>query len=118
MLNIYGAVTNALESLGYPIDEQGSYSNGERLPETFITYQILGSPNNSYADNLPTSTTWRVQIALYSNHPTIIQSADQTIKNKMLSAGFSRVTGRGIPFDKETNRYGYAIDYTRYEMEE
>lgn len=98
--------------------EQGSYSPGAKLPETFITYQVIDAPNNTHYDNLPASTTRRIQLALYSAKPDIKQSADSLFKSMMVPAGFLRVSGRDLPFDGNTQRYGYTSDYRFYESED
>lgn len=114
MSNIYTVTYTALESLGYPVREQGTYAPNETLPETFVTYQIIDSPNNSFADNLPTSQTTRVQVNLYSRDPEIKQGADDTLKAVMLPACFLRVGGRDLPFSLQTGHYGYTCDYRYY----
>jgi hypothetical protein len=107
-----------LKPLGYEVKEQGTYAPGATLPETFITYQIINSPNSSYADNKPISTAIRAQLALYSKKPAIKQSADSLFKSVMLPAGFLRIDGRDLPFIQSTGHYGYTCDYRFYESEE
>ncbi|MBU5670251.1 hypothetical protein [Paenibacillus brevis] len=114
MINIYAVTYTALESLGYPVREQGTYAPNETLPEAFVTYQIIDSPNNSAADNLPTSQTTRVQVNLYSRDPDIKQGADGLLKSVMLPAGFLRAGGRDLPFSLQTGHYGYTCDYRYY----
>lgn len=118
MSNIYSIIYDTLSTLGYPIKEQGSYSKDDILPETFITYQVIDSPNNSFADNKPTSITTRVQLAFYSLKPVLKQSANETFKSVMIPAGFLRASGRDLPFNKDTGHYGYTSDYNFYESEE
>lgn len=118
MSNIYSLIYDTLSMLGYPVKEQGTYAPGTTLPETHITYQIINDSNNSHADNGPTSTTTRIQLALYSKKPAIKQSADNLLKSVMLPAGFLRVGGRDLPFNSSTGYYGYTCDYRYYESEE
>jgi len=115
--DIYKKIYDALDALGYPVREQGTYALGETLPETHITYQIIGQPNITHYDNAPASTTTRVQISLYSKKPAIKQAADTTLKAVMLPAGFRRASGRDLPFDQKTRHYGYTSDYKYHEME-
>ncbi len=117
MGNVFKVISDALKEAGYPVSEQGSYSPDEVLPDTFITYLILDSPNTSHADNLPTSTTWLVQLALYSKQPLIVQSAEDTFKGLLLPSGFLRVSGRSLPFNSLTGHYGWTCDYRYYESE-
>lgn len=117
MINIFELVTDTLSPLGYPVREQGSYGPNAKLPETLITYQLIASDNETHADNMPTSTTYRVQVALYSTRPGIVQAAEQTIRPVMLAAGFMRASGRSLPTDRDTGHYGYVTDYNYYDME-
>ncbi len=118
MGNMIKAISEALDNAGYPVSEQGSYGSGESLPDTFMTYLIVDSPNNSHADNLPTSTTYRIQVALYSKQPSIIQGADALFKSLLLPAGFLRISGRSLPFDSQTGHYGWTCDYRYFEQSE
>lgn len=116
MINIYDHTYQTLKTLGYPVQEHGTYGD-KKMTETFVTYQIIDSSNNSHADNAPTSCTTRVQVNLYSNRPTLKQGADEALKAVMLPAGFMRVGGRDLPFDTSTGHYGYTCDYRFYDDE-
>lgn len=118
MTNIYALVNDTLKTLGHPVREQGTYKATDTLPETHVTYQLIDSPNNSHADNTPTSQTTWIQVALYSKKPALKQVADAAIKAAMLPAGFLRVGGRDLPFNAATGHYAYACDYRFYDMEE
>lgn len=117
MSNIYELISSALKSTGYKVREQGGYQNDERLPDTHVTYQIIDSPNESHADNRPTSTTYRVQIVLYSRKPGIVQNADEILKAALIPAGFLRAGGRAYPFNAQTGHYGWTSDYKYHESE-
>ena len=118
LVNIYELICDTLAPLGYTVKEQGTYPLGATLPETFITYFIVDSPNGSFADNMPTSKTSRIQLVLYSKKPSIKQTADNLFKSVMLLGGFLRVGGRDLPFNAGTGHYAYTCDYRYYEMEE
>lgn len=118
MTDVYALVYNTLSAIGYPVREQGTYAPDAKLPDTHVTYQVIDSPNNSHADNKPTSQTTRVQVTLYSKKPALKQGADAAIKAVMLPAGFLRVGGRDLPFDKGTGHYAFTCDYRIYQLEE
>jgi len=118
LINIYALVFDTLSALGYPVREQGTYGPDASLPETHITYQIIDSPNNSHADNLPTSQTSRVQVTIYSRKPAIKQGADAALKAVMLPAGFMRAGGRDLPYNSDTGHYAFTSDYRFYQREE
>lgn len=114
MISIYETVYSTLLQLGHPVREHGTFAPNDRLPDTFLTYQIIDSPNGSFADNLPTSQTTRVQVNVYSKDPAVKQGADTMLKSSLLAAGFLRVGGRDLPFDAKTGHYGYTCDYRYY----
>ncbi|WP_375104943.1 hypothetical protein ACDZ28_13625 [Paenibacillus sp. RS8] len=118
MINIYELTCSTLEQLGHDVREQGSYAPNAKLPESFVTYQVIDDSPAGHADNKPTSLVWRIQVSLYSKRPAIKQGASETIKAVMLETGFMRVGGRDLPFLEATGHYGYTCDYRFYEMEE
>lgn len=115
MINIYALICDTLQPLGYPVQEQGTYAPNERLPETFVTYQIIDQSSYSHADNAPTSQTDRVQVVLYSRDPSLKQSANEAFMGVMLPAGFMRVSGRDLPYASSTGHYAYTSDYRYYD---
>jgi len=117
MANIYNLVYTALASLGYEVREQGTFSEDEALPATFITYTLISKGDIRHSDNEPTSSVGRVQVALYSTDPAIKQAADGLLFGVMKAAGFMRAGGRDLPFDPTTGHYGYACDYRLYQEE-
>ena len=116
--NIYKIIYDTLSPLGYPVKEQGMYPLNGTLPETYITYFIVDSPNTSHADNKPRNTTTRIQLVLYTQKPSIKQDADKILKSVMLIGGFLRVGGRDLPFNQSTGHYAYTCDYRYFEEEE
>ena len=117
MVNIYEHVSDTLSTLGYPVREQGTYLSTETLPDTFITYQLIESKCNSFADNLATSKIYLVRIVLYSQTQSIKQGADEIIRSVMVPANFKRVNGSDSVFGV-TLHYAFATDYIFYDMED
>ncbi len=117
MANIYNIVYTALATLGYEVREQGTFSDDEVLPATFITYNLISKSDIRHSDNEATSNVSRVQVALYSTDPAIKQAADGTLFTVMKAAGFMRAGGRDLPFDPSTGHYGYACDYRLHQEE-
>lgn len=116
--NIYKIIYDTLAPLGYITKEQGTFPKETVLPETYITYFLIDSPNTSHADNKPTSTTSRIQLVLYSKKPSLKQNADKLLMSVMLPGGFLRVGGRDLPFNADTGHYARTCDYRYYEEEE
>lgn len=109
--NIYDIIGAVLGSSGYTYREQGSFMAGEPIPDTFITYQVIDKEDVAFACNLPYASLARVQMTMYSTDPAVVQSADQTLKGILLPAGFTRYSGRELPYMADTGHYGYTCDY-------
>jgi hypothetical protein len=118
LVNIYSLVYETLNSLGYPVKEQGTYPSGTTLPETHITYFIVDSSGKSHYDNEEAIQKIRIQLVLYSKKPSVKQNADELLKSVMLPVGFLRVGGGDLPFNKDTGHYAFRCDYRYYESEE
>ena len=116
MASISNITYTALATLGYTVAVQGTMQG--TLPDTFITYQILGENDVSHADNESTAGEAMVQTALYSKDPALMQSARDTLTAPMKAAGFMRGSGRALPYDKDTGHFGYVLDFRYYESEE
>lgn len=117
LINIYEIIYNTLTPLGCEVKEEGSYEPNAVLPDTYITYFIVDSPNTGYADNLPTGYEPRIQLKINTTDPEIKQNADILFRSVMLPVGFTRVGGRDLPFDSDTGHYSYTCDYRLYIQE-
>lgn len=116
MINIFSKVYNTLIATGYTVREQGGFRTEDTLPESFITYFLVDSPDVSHADNLATGRTYRVQVTLYSKKPSVVQGAEGSIGALMRSGGFLRMSGRALPFNADTGHYAFAIDYRYFDL--
>jgi hypothetical protein len=117
LIDIYQKTYSTLTGLGYPVREQGSYGPNDTPPATLVTYLVQDQTDRSHADNLPTSTTTSVQVAIYSRSPAIVQQADGLLRAAMIPAGFLRAGGRNVPLDADTGHYGYISTYNFYDSE-
>lgn len=115
--NIYAKVASVLDNSGYVYRQQGGFLGTGSLPDTFLTYQVIAKEDIAHAGNVPYGSQARVQFTLYSTDPEIVQSADETLKSILLPAGFTRLTGKDLPYAADTGHYGYTCDY-KYFMEE
>lgn len=98
-----------LESLGYPVYRQGSFTEGQEYPRSFFTFWNTGSPDHSHYDNDNYGSEWAYGVYFYSSDPELpyklISDARILLKqNKWIvpSKGFDVVsdeathTGRGL----------------------
>lgn len=60
------------EELGYPYARQGSYAEGEEIPETVFTFWNYATPEGAFYDNGPNEAVWTWYIYLYTKNPALI----------------------------------------------
>lgn len=64
-----------LETFGYPVYRQGSFSEGDAYPESFFTLWNTGSPDHDHYDNDNYGTDWVFDVNFYSEDPELTYSA-------------------------------------------
>jgi len=116
-MNIRNTLIDALTSLGYEVRLQGSYADGEPLPESFITYYIVDAPDASFYDDKPMLTHHRIQIVFYSKLISKINSVPDQIYSLLKTAGFIR-EGKGRDYGFENEYYGILVNYMFTERNE
>lgn len=77
-----------LEVYGYPVILQGTMAEDEPYPESFITFQTLGSSDQDFFDGNPFGTQWRFYVVFYSSNPELITTMAKRIYTDLRSAGF------------------------------
>ena len=101
-----------LSSLGYgePI-RQGSMTEDEPYPESFITYFITDSSEIIHLDDEARGVEWACAVIFYTSDPEKLSSEPKRIYNVMKAAGFiPQGRGRDIPSD-EPSHTGWAMDF-------
>ena len=99
-----------LESFGYPVYRQGSMSEDEAYPDTFITFWNVSSDDAMNYDNDARATAWFFNVNVYSNDPDTTYSLIEEIRKKLKQNEWL-VGGRGrdLPSDEPTHT-GRGID--------
>lgn len=64
-----------LESLGYEVYRQGSFSDTKDYPDSFFTFWNTDSPDNSHYDNDNYGTAWSFDVNFYSVDPEVCYKA-------------------------------------------
>ena len=59
------ALITILESFNYPVFRQGSMSDDDAYPETFITFWNNDSPDHSHYDNSEYGTDWDFNVYVF-----------------------------------------------------
>lgn len=109
-MNVRDILINALSSLNYDVRLQGSYADDEPLPESFITYSISDSPDDSFYDNEPKRTHTYFNIIFYSKKMSLIKTIPDQMYSLLKQAGFIR-SGSGQDYSYENEHYGWLMNY-------
>lgn len=98
------ALLEILQTLNVPVYRQGSLSNDETYPETFITFWNDDAPDHAHYNNTEYGTAWAFTVNVYSSDPTVPLSMIETIRAALKAAGWV-VQGRGydVPSDEPTH---------------
>lgn len=77
-----------LETLGYPVFRQGSMSDEEVYPSTFLTFWNNNSPNHAHYNNNEYGTDWDFNIFVYSEDPSKTYSVLLEARSALKEAGW------------------------------
>ena len=77
-----------LESFKVPVYRQGSMSQEESYPPTFITFWNNNSPNHAHYDNDDFGTAWDFDVFVYSSDPSTTYSLLDDIRAALKNAGW------------------------------
>ena len=100
-----------LETFGYPVKLQGSIAEGEKYPDTFITFWTDEVEDGSHYDDRPANWVWDFEVFFYSTDPELVNSKPDEIRKALTASGFiPRGKGWDIPSDEPTHT-GWAQEY-------
>ena len=83
-----------LDLFSYPVYRQGSMSDDETYPETFITFWNNDSPDHAHYNNGTYGTAWSYTVNVYSSNPETVYSLLDSIREALKAAGWI-VPGKG-----------------------
>ena len=108
-----------LSGFDYPVYRQGSMSDNDEYPETFITFWNVESPDHSYYDNTDYGTSWSYNVYVYSSDPELTYSVILDIRTALKNAGWICPSkGFDTPSDRETHTgRGLEIAYLEINQE-
>jgi hypothetical protein len=108
-MSIWGVTANALAALSIPAAaDRFVVATGAALPDQFLVYQLITSPNELNADNREVARSYRMQVTGWS------RSGPATLPDvgaAMEAAGFSRGAVRSLAYSEGTRHYGLAMDF-------
>lgn len=88
------ALLEILEATGYPVYRQGSMSEDDTYPETFVTFWNNESADHSHYDNTEYGIFWNFDVNVYSSDPELTYSVLSDIRTALKGAGWI-VSGKG-----------------------
>lgn len=80
------ALLEILKSFKYPVYRQGSMSNDEEYPETFVTFWNNDTPDHAHYDNDNYGTSWDYNVFVYSSNPEKIYELILDIRSALKAA--------------------------------
>lgn len=108
---------NILSELGYPVYRQGSMSDDEIYPSTFLTFWNYDTPDHSHYDNSEYGYAWSFNIYVYSNDPELTYSVLAEARIKLKKAGWI-VNGKGFDVQSdEATHTGRGLEIFFLEIE-
>lgn len=109
-------LTEILESFGYPVYRQGSMSNDDAYPATFLTFWNNDSLDHSHYDNNEYGSNWDFDVNVYSEDPALTYSVLENVRQALKDDGWI-VVGKGhdVVSDEATHTgRGFNVIYLEF----
>ena len=87
-------LVETLESLNYPVFQQGTMNHEEGYPDSYFTFKNMNTTGDTFYDNEEHSVIWFFIVAFYSNDPELVNTELLKAKSKLKEKGFI-VSGKG-----------------------
>lgn len=107
--NIWGLVETAISGMGikYAADKFKAES-GDPLPDEFIVYFLVSAPPDSFADDVESQRSYKVQVN-YFNRAGLGSMPD--IDSAMQAQGFIKGNLIPLPVDPDSGHFGLGTEY-------
>jgi hypothetical protein len=93
-----------IESFGFPVYRQGSMSDAERYPETFVTFWNNESPDHAHYDDSEYGTAWSYNVYVYSSDPEQVYNLLLSIRTALKNANWIVPSkGQDVASDEATH---------------
>lgn len=99
---------------GIPFNFERFEGELSQLPDAHITYFLVDDVGTSHFDGKEYSHEPRIQISLFYRDKTTALTIPDKIVKAFLNAGFTRVSEGKIPYQKDTQHYGWRVDFKIY----
>jgi len=104
-----------LTALGFPFHFERMDCATSQLPDTYITYFLVDDTPKGHSDNKETSHSSRIQVSLFYRDLSKALTVPDQIEAAFMAANFMRVGPGRIPYQEDTQHYGWRCDFRFYE---
>ena len=104
---------NNLLGVGYPVYNSSTLAS-DPLDESYITYFLAGSSDNSHYDNEAKSWAYDIQVVFYTTKAELLDTAPNAIRAKLKPVGFIP-QGKGYELAEANGYSGWALDFIKIE---
>jgi len=104
-----------LTAIGLPYHFERMTCSTAQLPDTYITYFLVDDPAKGHSDNKETSHSPRIQVSLFYRDISKVKTVPDQIEAAFMAANFMRVEAGRIPYQEDTQHYGWRCDFRFYE---
>lgn len=95
---------------------QGTLNSNEAYPESFITFWVDDTRDESHYNNDVHSIIWSFSVMFYSSNPALVETKSAEIRQKLKQAGFIP-QGRGTDIMSDRiSHTGWAMDFLYKEI--
>ena len=85
---------STLATLGYPVRQQGSFTENEAYPDAFFTFWNNSSDDGSHYDNNAIYYVWNFDVNFYSTSPAVVYEKLEAARVALREQGFI-ISGKG-----------------------
>ena len=86
-----------------------------QLPDVFIVYFLISDTPLTHYDNQETSHEIKIQVSLFYRDISAIKTLPDNIIDAFTATGFKRIGNSRIPYQINTQHYGWRCDFNYYE---
>lgn len=116
-MNVKQKLIDALETIcPDEVYLQGTLTEDEDYPESFITFWTDFTDDNSFYDDNVHAVDWNFSVIFYSSSPALVGTKPDEIRAALKAAGFiPQGKGQDIPSDRPSHT-GWAMEYIYKEI--
>ena len=88
-------------------------SNETALPDEYIVYTVISDPNNTFYNNKPVSTDYRIQFDYMTRKTYKVATVPPTIENLLIKAGFLMQGNGRVRHEEKTGHWYWQKDFKK-----